>query len=169
MKPTNAISRHEDIILVEHIEVIIMSNWAGYLFKAKKTNKVFPMKYIQADTWNSSPNQREEIKAYRDDNTRNLTRVTASGMKSKFSFKTRDGLTLEQKMEIQKFFTDAENEESDASEARKQRKVELTYWNDDVNDYKTGTFYIPNMDFPIKKCTSETIIYGELDLSFVEY
>lgn len=141
------------------------TNWQGYLLKAVHTNKKFPLEYINFESWDSTPNQREEIKAYRDDNTRDLTRVTASGMKSKFGFTTRENLTLEDKIEIQKFFTDAMVD----SEARKQRKVQLTFWNDEANDYKTGYFYIPNMDFPIKKVTNETIFYREMTFQFVEY
>ena len=84
----------------------------GYLFASCNANftikQVFPNKYIQFNSWTSTPNQREEIKAYRDDNTRNLTRVTAAGKKSVFSFKVRSPLHLEDKILIQKFFTDAE-------------------------------------------------------------
>lgn len=145
------------------------TNWRGYLLRAVKTDKKFPSKYIQIESWDSTPKQREEIKAYRDDNTRNLTRVTADGMKSKFAFKTRPNLTLEDKIAIQKFFTDAMEQESDPTEAKKQRKVQLQYWDDDSNKYSTGTFYIPNMEFPIRKITDDTIYYGELIFSFVEY
>ena len=63
-----------------------MSNWAGYLLKAVKTNAIFPHKYIAYESYNTTPNQREEIKAYRDDNTRDLTRITAEGTKSVFGF-----------------------------------------------------------------------------------
>lgn len=145
------------------------TNWNGYLLKAVKTNKKFPDKYINFESWDSTPKQREELKAYRDDNTRNLTRVTAEGMKSKFSFRTRPDITLEDKIVIQKFFTDAMEEETDPTEAKKQRKVELQYWDDDSNKYSTGTFYIPNMNFPIRKITDDTIYYNEMTFTFVEY
>lgn len=140
----------------------------GYLFK--KTVKVgqssvsvpFPNQYIALDTWESTPNQREEIKAYRDDNTRDLTRVTAQGKKSTFKFKTRKYLRLADKQAIQKFFTDSE---VDAN----QRKIQLTYWNDESNSYKTGYFYRPNMQFKIYKITQNDIIYDELSFEFIEY
>lgn len=145
------------------------TNWQGYLLKAVKTNQIFPDTYINFGSWDSTPKQREELKAYRDDNTRNLTRVTADGMKSKFGFSTRENLTLEDKIVVQKFFTDAMNAETNPSEAVKQRKVELKYWCDEDNSYKTGYFYIPNMNFPIKKITNDTIFYRELTFQFVEY
>lgn len=137
-----------------------MSNFKGYLLKSG--NDIFPHKYIQLNTWESTPNQREEIKAYRDDNTRNLTRVTAQGKKTAFSFVTIENLTLAQKEEVQLFFT---SHETNALE----RKVPLTFWNDEENAYKTAYFYRPNMNFPIKKISENDITYGELKFEFVEY
>jgi hypothetical protein len=138
----------------------------GYLFASCDANfkikKVFPNKYIQYNSWSSTPNQREEIKAYRDDNTRNLTRITAAGKKSVFSFKVRSPLHLDEKMEIQQFFTDAEIDPE-------QRKVNLRFWDDEKNEYRTGTFYRPNMPFPIIKITDDDIVYGELTIDCIEY
>lgn len=138
----------------------------GYLFASCDANfkvtRIFPNKYIQFNSWSSTPNQREEIKAYRDDNTRNLTRITAEGKKSVFSFKLRGNLHLDEKMEIQDFFTSVETDPA-------QRKVNLKFWDDENNEYKTGTFYRPNMKFPIVKITDDDIIYGELTIECIEY
>lgn len=136
--------------------------FSGYLLKRTADNKEFPHKYIALESWKSKPNQREEIKAYRDDNTRELTRVTAAGRKTSFSFELRPKLTLAQKQEIQDFFTSVEVDPD-------QRKIQLTYWNDEDNDYKTGYFYRPNMEFPIYKITKNDIIYDKMTLEFVEY
>lgn len=140
--------------------------FAGYLFASCDVNfkikQIFPNKYIQYNSWSSTPNQREEIKAYRDDNTRNLTRITAAGKKSVFSFKVRSPLHLEDKIEIQNFFTSAEIDPE-------QRKVNLIFWDDENNTYKTGSFYRPNMQFPIMKITEDDIIYGELTIECIEY
>lgn len=140
------------------------NNFQGYLLKATATNKIFPMKYINYESWNSTPKQREEIKAYRDDNTRDLTRITADGMKSVFAFETRTNLHLEEKIEIQSFFTSAESDSH-------QRKIRLQYWNDDSNTYETADFYRPDMNFPIRKILEKEkdIIYGSLKFEFVEY
>lgn len=143
-----------------------MVTFNGYLLKAVKTNKIFPSEYILTETWNSTPKQREEIKAYRDDNTRDLTRVTAQGTKSVFSFETRNNLHLEDKIAIQKFFTDAEE---DTDEAHLQRKVQLQYWNDETNQYETSYFYRPDIQFTIKKITTDDILYNSFKFDFVEY
>ena len=149
-----------------------MANFEGYLFKKTVTQGTstidvpFPNKYIALDTWSSTPNQREEIKAYRDDNTRDLTRVTAQGKKSKFSFKTRKKLHLNEKKEIQQFFTDGEQQTGGDPN---QRKIQLTFWNDESNSYKTGYFYRPNMEFKIYKITDDDIIYDEMSFELIEY
>lgn len=147
--------------------------FAGYLLKytytptgGTATDVFFPHKYIQLQSWKSTPNQREEIRAYRDENTRNLTRVTASGRKSVFSFKTRPNLHLAEKQEIQDFFTQGESRTGGNAD---ERKIRLTFWNEESNSYQSGWFYRPNMEFPIIKITDSDIIYGVLDFSFVEY
>ena len=129
---------------------------------SNKTLIPFPHQYMALESWETTPNQREEKKAYRDDNTRNLTRVTASGHKTAIKFSTRDDLHLADKKIIQKFFTD---HESNANE----RKISLTYWNDESNTYKTGDFYRGNMTFTIKKITDNDIIYKALSFDIVEY
>ena len=153
-----------------------MAAFRGYLLKTTETvnnqvvDVIFPHQYIQIGTWSTVPNQREEIKAYRDDNTRDLTRVTAAGRKTTISFKTRSALNKSQKEAIQTFFT---SHESNAAE----RKITVTYWNDEENTYKSGTFYRPNMTFPILSLrtilsedrTSYDIIYDELQIDLVEY
>lgn len=145
------------------------NNWQGYLLKATKTGDYFPNEYIAYDTWEALPDAREEIKAYRSDNSRNLHRITAEGHKSSVTFKTRANLHLADKMAIQKFFTDAEDEEADTATAHKERKVQLTYWNDEENRYKTAYFYRPDVKFPIKKISETDIIYDQYEIGLVEY
>lgn len=140
------------------------STFKGYLFGKGSGNSVtpFPNRYIALESWSSTPNQREEIKAYRDDNTRELTRVTAQGKKSVFSFKTRKYLHLADKQAIQTFFTSSESDPN-------QRKIQLTFWNEENNDYATGYFYRPNMPFKIYKITEDDIIYDEMSFELIEY
>lgn len=136
----------------------------GYLIKAGNGNAIFPHKYISLETYKSTPNQREEIEAYRDDYTRDLTRITADGMKSTIEFSTLDGLTLEEKIEIQTFFKSAMID-------KKERKVILTYWNDEENTYKTAYFYLPDMQYTVQEIDEEknTMTYKTLSYKLVEY
>lgn len=141
-----------------------MGNFKGYLIKktVNNTDVIFPHQYIALGSWESTPNQREEIKAYRDDNTRDLTRVTAQGKKTVCKFKTRKNLHLADKQAIQKFFTDSE---VDAN----QRKIQLTLWNDESNSYFTTYVYRPNMTFKIIRIEADDIIYDEMSFELVEY
>lgn len=139
-----------------------MSAFNGYLIKATATGIIFPNKYIVYESWNSTPNSREEIKAWRDDNTRDLFRITAQGTKSSFSFNVRAGLHLSDKIAIQQFFTNAEVNHL-------ERKIQLTYWNDEDNAYKTAYFYRPDIEFTIRKITDDDIIYKEFSISLIEY
>jgi len=150
------------------------SDWKGYLLRAKNgdTYTKFPMKYINEASWETTPNQREEIKAYRDENSRDLHRVTAAGKKTSISFRTRPNLHLRDKIAIQKFFTDNEQSSSSASENAKrksQRRITLQYWNDESNEYKTSDFYRTDIKFTIKKVTDDDIIYEEIQIELVEY
>lgn len=157
-----------------------MANFYGYFIKATKTNKKFPMSYIAFNTYTCTPNQREEIKAYRDENSRELYRITATGMKTKITFSTRGSLNKADKEAILKFFTDAEMQEPDPALASKQRKVQLTYWNEESSSYRTSYFYIPNMTFKINSVRRTgrydndhnaiyDIIYNALDFELIEY
>ena len=138
------------------------TNWRGYLLKATATNEILSAKYIEASSYKSTPNQREEIKAYRDENTRNLTRITAAGRKSKIIFNTRDNLHFKDKVAFQNFFYNAESDHS-------ERKINLEFWNDEENIYQTGDFYRPDIQFTIKKITDDDVIYDKVEVHLIEY
>ena len=137
------------------------SPFRGYLIKAVATNETLDSKFIEMGTYKSNPDQREEIKAYRDDNSRDLTRVTADGEKTAFQFSTRKNMHLAEKMELQSWFYRAESN-------HKQRNIELEFWNDETNSYDRGVFYRPNMEFTIIRYTDDDIIYDALEIKGIE-
>lgn len=139
-----------------------MAEFKGYLIKSTANDIIFPNKYILYEGWDSTPNHREEIKAWRDDNTRELFRITAEGTKTDFTIKIKGGLHLADKIAIQEFFTNAEVNHL-------ERKIQLTYWNDEDNEYKTSYFYRPDIKFTIRKVTENDIVYNEYTISLVEY
>ena len=139
-----------------------MDNFKGILLYRTADNKPFPQQYIEMGSWSSNPDQREEIRAYRDDNTRALTRITAQGRKSIFSFATRNNLHLKDKIAIQNWFTEKEVNST-------ERKIQLTFWNEETNNYDTGYFYRPNMEFKIKSIIGNDTIDDSMQFDFVEY
>ena len=139
-----------------------LADWKGYLLRAVETDTILDAKFIEESSYKATPNQREEIKAYRDENTRDLTRITAIGKKSKIIFNTRDNLHLKDKIKLQEFFTDAESDHN-------ERKVLLEFWNDEENIYKQGYFYRPDIQFTIKKIEETDIIYSKVEIHLIEY
>lgn len=133
----------------------------GYLIKNADNSEVLKGKWIERSTYLATPDQRVEIEAYRDDYTQDLERVTSPGLKSKIVFKTCP-MDLAEKTKFITFFNNAMVD-------RLQRKVHLTYWNDDVNEYDTGYFYYPDRTWPVKDYTSDNILYDSLEIQLVEY
>lgn len=142
-----------------------MSAFKGYLLKFGDVE--LPNSYIMmSDTNTSTPNQREEISAYRDENSRDLHRVTAAGTKTKQIFHIRS-LTIEQMAALKAVMANAIVNE-------KQRKYRITYWNDEELKYKTGVFYVPDITY-VRQMIIErpdgtyTMRYGEFELHIIEY
>lgn len=139
-----------------------MADFAGYLIRATKNGVNFPNQFINVESYESTPKQREQIKAYRDDNTRDLTLITAKGKKSKITFQTVKGLRLADKKIIVDFLKDNYSNTD-------QRKINLRYWDDENNTYDVGDFYVPDITYPIKEITPDDIIYGEFKITFIEF
>lgn len=138
-----------------------MANFRGFLVGKNLTDKTLNS-YIKAETYKSTPNAREEIKAYRDENTRNLHRVPAQGHKTSISFTIRR-LHKAEKEIVQNYF------KTNGNSFNKERKIQLYYWNDEDNNYKQAYFYLPDIEFKIKKITDNDIIYDEFEVSLIEY
>ena len=122
----------------------------------------FPMAYIARGGYKSTPNAREEIKAYRDDNTRNLTRVTASGTKTSISIAMLGGLNTAKKSEVLKWFTD---HESNAL----QRKITALYYDMDTGNYVSGTFYRADTEYSVLYANGSDVIWDAFTIELVEY
>lgn len=139
------------------------ATFKGYLLKALKTGAIFPNAFIEIASFDSTPNAREEIKAERDDYTRDLIRVTAAGTKSSMSFNTM-ALHLNELESVLGFFTSGE-EPAD----KLQRKIHLEYWNDEDLAYKQGWFYRPNIKYTKREISNDDIIYEPIKIELVEY
>lgn len=137
------------------------SNWRGYLL-ATGGGAQFPHNFIKFDSYDITPDIREEVRAYRDDFSRNLYRLTATGTKSKITFETIDNLTLSEAFQIQSFFHNAET-------SHLERKVSITYWNPEYFRYDTGFFYRPDMDFKVRDIIGGEILYRSLKITLIEY
>lgn len=137
------------------------NNFQGYLYKFG--NVELPNSYLQMDKCTSTPKQREEIEAYRDDYSRTLHRVTANGMKTKqvLYFRPLNHMQILALKEVMR------NSLVDA----KQRKYHITYWNDEGMQYNEGDFYIPDITFVRRRVDEENnlVYYCEFEMHIIEY
>lgn len=137
-------------------------SYQGWLIKFTDTDTLFPHELIAADTYQSTPLQRTEIKAYRDNNSL-LHRVTSPNYKTKLKFQTLE-LTLAQMQRIRNIL-------NAAFINSQQRKLRVTYWDDELLSYRTMTAYMTDTTYDVSviKRNPYDIRYAPLTLTFIEY
>lgn len=135
----------------------LVANFQGYLLKVGGV--IFPHNFIQLNTFISYPNQRTEIDAYRDANNF-LHRTTSVNYKTKIEFETLP-LDLSEKEQVQAVLDNTINST--------ERKYLVTYWNDETNNYKVMTAYMPDVEYKIKEISSKSIKYNPIRIAFIEY
>lgn len=133
-----------------------MSNYQGYLIKFR--NQILDNKYFT--DFSSTPNQRLEASAERD-NTGYLQRSTLPNGKTKIAFSTHI-LHLEEKIRFQNIIN---NSMSDTI----QRKCNVTYWNDETNDYSNADFYVSDIEYKIMDADDKDITYNPISVELIEY
>lgn len=140
--------------------MIDMAEFKGYLVKFGSV--ALPNSYIKMDSGNTStPNQREELKATRNDNTRKLYRVTADGMISQFSIVIRQ-LTNVQMSALR-------NVMNKGLLDKKQRKYDVTFWDDEELCYKNAPMYIPDITYERIMVGDNFVLYNSFTMEFIGY
>ena len=139
--------------------------FSGYLLKIGTGNNAieFPMEYIEFDTYSATPNQRMEKKANR--NAKGvLVRSTLPHMPYKVEFETVEGLTNTQVAQINDML-------EDAFTVARERKLDITYYDNEKDRYKTAHVYMPDVTYKIKRIDKEhnKIYYNKLRYAFIEY
>ena len=138
-------------------------NFQGWLIKFGDVQ--LPNSFLLADGWESTPNQRIELDAYRDANVL-LHRETASNFKTKLKLNIRE-MTLEERIAFNNVIGLATLSVTD----KKQRRVMVTYWNDETLEYTTGIFYMPDTTYVIHNLNEENkdLEYNAFSITLVEY
>ncbi len=133
-----------------------MFGFMGYMLMVD--GRIFPNDYIALDTWNTSPDKRTDEDSYTNGNGE-LVRNILPHKRTTITFNTVDGLHLSEKTDMQSFFN--------------RDKTTMTYWNDEKNQYETGTFYVVDPQYPIKQIVDDSensdIIYGPITVEIIEY
>ena len=132
----------------------------GYLLKVG--GEIFPLRFVFKESYRITPNRRQDLDSTRNANGQ-MTRNVLDHMPSTISFQTKPmyNTELEEMMSfIRDRYTNA-----------KERKVELEFYCPDTNSYKSGYFYIPDIEYPIIKVELEQnrILYNGFTLEFIEY
>ena len=135
-----------------------MSNFQGYLIKFG--NDVFPHDYILYNTYKVTPDRALDMDSSRNANgilERNVLEHTASTLQ--FDLRPMNG---DQQETVTSFIN---THLIDAA----QKKVNIQYWDPRISGYKSGIFYIPDIEYPIKKIEQNQIYYDKVTLKAIEY
>lgn len=107
-------------------------------FLIKFGSAELPNNFLTNDGYVTTPNQRTELEAYRDANVE-LHRNTSS------EYKTSIRLTFCPMSQSDKELLLSIISSGMINEI--ERKVKVRYWNEEINDYKDGYFYISDITY----------------------
>lgn len=132
----------------------------GSLLKFSGDN--FPLKYVFKESYKVTPNRRQDLDPYRDGNGL-LHRNTLSHTATTIQFQTKPMWNdqFEQMMNfIRSHYTNTQ-----------EKKLQITYYSPDINSYKTGNFYVPDVEYvmDLVDTVKNRILYLSTTLEFIEY
>lgn len=132
----------------------------GYLIKSG--DDTFPLRYVYKESYKVTPNRRQDLDPYRDANGK-LHRNTLSHTASTIEFQTRPMWNNEFEAVMSWLRSHYSNSQ--------EKKISLTYYCPDINGYKTGNFYVPDieMTMDLVDTVHNKIFYLSTTLEFIEY
>ena len=138
-------------------------NFEGWLIKFG--NVQLPNSFLLADGWESTPNQRMDLDAYRDASVL-LHRETAANYKTTLKLNIRE-MSLTERIAFDNVIGLATLSITE----QRQRKVAVTYWNDETLRYTYGEFYMPDITYVIHQVdeVNREIEYNPFSISLIEY
>lgn len=135
----------------------------GVLIKlGGSSGTAIPMKYISAESYQITPNQRMELTAERDSNGV-LHRSVVSNKPVKIEFET----PYLNNTQVQALNALLENNYSVASE----RKISVYYYDTSSDSYKTENCYVPDIQYTINHIdvAGQKIVYNPIRIAFIGY
>ena len=135
--------------------------FSGYLIKLGGSNgDELPLTSVKAESYSATPNQRMESDAKRD-TTGSLHRTTVNHTATKVEINTIP-MTNSQWATFYKLI-------SDHFTNTLRRDITLYYYDNETDSYKSGDFYMPDIQYPIIRIDGNTIYYDSIRLAFIEY
>ena len=132
-------------------------------YYVKSRNGVILDKYLAVEGYKCTPDQRQDKDSYRDGEGV-LHRNVLGNVATTLELTTIDGMSM---TDMQAFMNALRTGMTNDAE----RKVVLTYWNDERMSYCTDTFYMPDMTFEHRNVdpTTNTPIYKSVTFKFIGY
>lgn len=132
----------------------------GYLLKMG--GDIFPLSFVYKESYKVTPNRRQDLDSGRNANGV-LQRNVLDHMPSTISFQTKP-MHNDDLDEMMSFIRSHYAVE-------KEKKVILEYFCPDINGYKTGEFYVPDIEYVINRVDlkKNKIFYNGFQLEFIEY
>jgi hypothetical protein len=116
-----------------------------------------PLDFMKVESYTSMPDQRQDLDSYRDADGY-LHRTVLSHTATKIEFETPHLWRWQMQELIQGIKANLTS--------NLERKCTVTYYDDEIDDYKTGTFYLPGtMEYKVYNKQ----IYAPTRFAFIEY
>lgn len=129
-------------------------------YMIKFGDEILPNKYLMQDGYISVPNQRTELDAYRDADVL-LHRSTSPNYKSKIQL-TLCPMNEDDKRNVKNIIKSGMVNEV-------ERKVYVTYWNEEFDAYTSGFFYIADVSYQPMGMYGGELWYNSVELELTEY
>ena len=132
----------------------------GYLIALGAGETQFPLKYMRYESYVTVPDQRLDLDSTRD-TTGVLHRTVLAHTATKITFNMPCMTSRELQLALSYFkiaFADSQ-----------ARRLTVKYYDEWTNGYKTGTFYMPDLNFTIRNIEGNTINYNEVKVTLIEY
>ena len=130
----------------------------GSLIKIGSMN--FPLGYIFTNSYSVTPNRRQDLDSFQDADG-NLQRNVVKHRRSTIELKTRPMTNRELSVMMGIIRSNYINE--------MEKKVLLEYYVPETDEYHSGAFYIPDVQYPIYRIDGNIIHYNSFTLEFIEY
>lgn len=136
-----------------------MSNFQGYYVRTY--NGVILDQYLAVEGFKATPDQRQDKDSYRDGYGK-LHRNVLPNVATTLELTTVEGLDIDQVIAFK-------NAIATGIINNMERKVSLTYWNDERMAYCTDIFYMPDMTFTHSRIQNGVPIYKSMTFKFIGY
>lgn len=140
--------------------------FSGYLMKLISTSNVkteIPLTFIRYETYKVTPDQMLDLDTGLRDVTGVMHRNVVGHQVTKIEFQTPSLESSQANVLIQLLMSHVR--------VARERDVYLEYFDPYTNGYKTGHFYIPDIDFEIRNidAVNSIINYSQIRIAFIEY